>query len=168
MSHAAQNLAAIAPPDPPAPPRLRTKQMVALEAILSGATHTEAAQQAHVSRRTLARWLRCDPDFIAALNLRQAERWNAGEKALCGLLPKAIRAVEQTLESGPPTARLRAASLVFRTLAIGKQPLDPREGYPPTSPASVVGEWRRNQERAAESKKWDDAMAKITGNALSQ
>ena len=151
-------------PDLPPPPRLKARQVIALEAILSGTTHTEAARQAHVSRRTLERWRWRDPNFVAAFNLGQTDRWRAGQEALRGLLPKAIDAIQQTLEQGPPTARLRAASLVLRTLSFGhtgERPLDPTMHRPPTSPDLVVKGWQEAQERAAQDKAWSEAVAQI-------
>jgi hypothetical protein len=162
MAQPQQTAECAVPEDPPRPPKLGAKQSIALDAILAGVTHTEAAHQAGVSRRTLARWLRCDPDFIAALNLCERERWVAGRQVLRSLLSKAIRAVEQTLDNGSPTARLRAASLVLRTLAVGERPMDPRSTCGPISPETVVSEWQRDRERAQESKAWDEAVARLS------
>jgi len=53
-----------APPSPTITPR----QQQALHALLTGATDTEAAEAANVTRETVNRWRHRDANFVAALS----------------------------------------------------------------------------------------------------
>jgi len=48
-------------------------QSLAVEALASGSTVTEAAEKAGVARETVSRWVHRDPEFIAELQNRRAE-----------------------------------------------------------------------------------------------
>lgn len=137
------------PPAPPLP-RLRPKQELALAAILAGATDGEAASRAGVARETLNRWKHADANFVAELNRRRAEAWEASCDALRALAPKAVRALSDALDAPSPTTRLRAASLVLKTLGVAAEPLRPASG--PSDPDGVERRWEAARRVEEESK----------------
>jgi hypothetical protein len=53
--------------------KISPTQELAIAALVTGSTVTEAAEQAAVSRETVSRWVHRDPDFIAELQNTRAE-----------------------------------------------------------------------------------------------
>lgn len=162
MSHAQQ-------PSPYAPavpalPKLRPKQRLALEALLAGATDAQAAAKAGVSRETVNRWRRADPNFIAATNAEQAEAWAGARTALRALLSKAVAAVEAALEAPAMPTRLRAASLVFKAHGVMANPVPAPSGA--RTPEGVADEWRRATEYAQEAERQAAAMDAMVKRAM--
>jgi hypothetical protein len=131
--------------------RISAKQAVAIAAILAGASDTEAAARAGCRRETISRWRHGHAGFVAELNRRRADLWEAGRSALRSLLPRAVEAISAALEAEAPTVRLRAAALVMETLAVGSEPFRPGTGL--VDPAAVEAMWeqgrRLRQDQAA-------------------
>ena len=98
--------------------KLKRRQELALSVLLTGGSDAEAAKAAGCRRETVCRWRHGDPVFIAAYNRRRQELWRSSEDGLRSLLPDAIDAVRDCLKATSPTTRLRAASLLLRTIAI--------------------------------------------------
>lgn len=113
---------------------LSDKQLLALDAILTGVTVTEAAAAVGVHRGTMHRWL-ADPSFVASLNRRRAENRAAAEARLTSLLSNAISAVEAALDRGDA----KTALALLRGLGL-------LTGHPspigPTDPGRVEQEHR--------------------------
>jgi hypothetical protein len=141
-------------------PRIRAKQEIAITALLSGATDGEAAKLARVSRETICRWRHGDPNFVAEMSRRRQELWNGGTDALRSLLPRAGKVVGEALDAPSPTTRLRAASLLFRTVGMGDDRLKPSGA--PTTAADVEEAWVRMEEEARQG----DANARSITNLL--
>lgn len=86
---------------------LTAKQVLALEALLSGATDTDAAAAADVRRETLYRWKTRDPAFIAELNRRRREAWDAAQGRARQMVSDALRVMHESLTSNELTAQQR-------------------------------------------------------------
>lgn len=132
-------------------------------ALLAGATDVEAAASAGVRRETVNRWKHSDPHFVAELNRRRREAWEAGAEALRSLLPRTVRALAEALESGCPATRLRAAGLVLKTLGLGEQALRPPQG--PTESRSVESGWESQRRVAEECRAIEALFAPVVGVA---
>ena len=74
-------------------------QAVALETLAAGATVTEAAQKAGVSRETVSRWMHHDANFIAELQNLRAELASQARCALEALGTQAIAVLLAALQS---------------------------------------------------------------------
>lgn len=127
---------------------LPPKQIPALEALLTGASVTDAAEQAGVDRTTVSRWKNQDPNFMAALNAGTAELRDEMERRMDHLTRSAVDTVAEAIENGDVvTARqfLRGRGLLDR---------DP----PPTGPT--------DPELLAMKKMLDRVYARETERAL--
>jgi len=71
----------------PSPPTITPRQQQALQALLTGATDTEAAD---VARETVNRWRHRDANFIAALNEARQDLAQDFHGGLRALLPDAL------------------------------------------------------------------------------
>ena len=93
---------------------LTTKQVRAVQALLTTKGLAEAAQTAQVGERTLARWL-TEPVFRAALSQAEGDLLDAATRRLLSLQDSAIGAFEAVLdgEEVSHTVRLRAAQGVL-------------------------------------------------------
>jgi hypothetical protein len=76
---------------------LSSAQELALAALRGGGTFVRAAEQAQVSRMTLYRWLRGNPQFRAAFNAWQEEAVESARTRLIKLADQAVDVVEQAL-----------------------------------------------------------------------
>lgn len=66
---------------------LTGQQETVIAALIDGKTQKEAAELAGVTPETVSRWKASDPLFLATLNLRRQELWDAHAQrltALCG------------------------------------------------------------------------------------
>lgn len=91
---------------------LTPEQELAVFALASGASDTQAASQAGVSRQALWQW-RQKPEFQVALNgVRQAQReqWQAQAEALS---ERALAIMARALDSEDDAMRYKAASFVL-------------------------------------------------------
>ena len=75
-------------------------QEMAIAALIRGATVTEAATEAGVSRQTVSEWKNHDPEFIAALNRGRRDVWDQVEDRVRALHIKALEVITQELD-GP-------------------------------------------------------------------
>lgn len=91
---------------------LSARQRRAIGAILSTSTLAGAATEAHVSRKTLYRWLAL-PTFQAALQAAQGDALGVVMARLSGLLGKALDVIGAGLDDTNATRQLRAAALIL-------------------------------------------------------
>jgi Homeodomain-like domain-containing protein len=100
-----------------ATPQLSPAQERALQALLDGATVTEAATAAGVDRTTVHRWQR-HVKFFTAMNRAKADRQNAVRAGLQSLTQEAIGTMRDLLKDPtvPPAVRLKAAMAVLGTV----------------------------------------------------
>src|SRR5262249_14017656 len=68
----------------------------------------------NLSPSCITKWRLYDPVFQAALNQRRAEVWEAGIDRLRSLIPKALDAFADALESMNARNRLKAAAEILR------------------------------------------------------
>lgn len=123
-------------------PKVSAKQDLAIGALLTGASDSEAAEHAGVSRETLNRWKNTRPSFAAELNRRRAMIWESQVEALRALVPKAVRALEAGLDDDDVRTRMRAASLVLKAVGISAEPLAPPDARAaPQVPEKVQQQW---------------------------
>jgi hypothetical protein len=94
-----QNPAPLEKGTPPAPV-LEPAQILALEALLSGQTVTEAAEAAGVNRTTVHRWLRDHFHFQAELNAARLALRQASFVRLDALAERALEVLQQSLSTG--------------------------------------------------------------------
>ena len=90
----------------------RSADDLIVEALASGRSQSEAAQLAHLSKRTVARRM-SDPEFAARVSRRRGDVVAELAGRLTGLTEDAITAIGEVLMSGTPGDRLRAARLVI-------------------------------------------------------
>ena len=85
-------------------------QLLALTALLTGASATAAARAAKVHRGTVHRWLKEDPAFIAEYNLARKEMAEALGQDLRFLASEAVGVLRTLMvdPETPPALRLRA------------------------------------------------------------
>lgn len=93
---------------------LSVAQETAIIALVRGATVTEAAAEAGVSRQTVSAWSNHDSEFIAALNRARAERWDQIQDQLRSLTTKALLRIDDDLD-GPNGADV--ALTLLKTLS---------------------------------------------------
>jgi hypothetical protein len=78
------------------------RQHLAIEALLTGATHAEAAAQAGVHRVTVSNWVKKHPGFQAELNRRRRELSEQRATRLREFDAAALDAVATRLDEGDP------------------------------------------------------------------
>ena len=97
--------------------KLDDAQRRAIRALLAGATMTEAARQAGVTRQTLYRWQK-DEFFQAAYDRERMEISEAFREELRGLYREAVETTRDVLRdpNSVPSLRLRAAKVLLDTI----------------------------------------------------
>ena len=125
-------------PDDHAPPgaTITPRQQQALQALLTGATDTAAAETANVARETVCRWRHRDANFIAALNEARQNLAQDFHDGLRALLPDALTALRDGLADDNINTRVRVAATLFRTLR------DVGEPTGPTNPEAIRVAWQ--------------------------
>ena len=91
---------------------LSPKQMQAISLILAGKSLTEIAAELGCTRKTLAKWKASNPHFIARLNERKNEMFDAANQRLQTLVEKAIAVLESSLEEGNYSAAVNVLKMV--------------------------------------------------------
>lgn len=132
--------------------RLSPTQERAAELLVSGKTITETAKEVGVSRQTVSSWLNHDPVFIAELNYRRDETWNAVKQRLTQLAVSAVDVLEEALRSSDARVRLSAAIHVLKALKLYGDRYEPSG---PTTPDGVEAERR-----------WHETLSKLWGGTL--
>lgn len=110
---------------------LQPKQREALDALLSGASMTEAAATAGVHRATLHNWCRENTIFRAALRDAQSQKAQIVLDGFRDATAKALETIESIMTDpqAPAAVRLRAATLIIQAVAKSDpytQPAEPR------------------------------------------
>lgn len=115
------------------------QQMKAIDSLVSGTTKTEAAAAAGCDRVTLWRWLTNDANFVAALNDRRNDLYEAGAMRLRNLAGQAIDVLETLLDSDNEGLRLRAAVSILKSVALS----DLQQPKGETDPEILEKDWER-------------------------
>lgn len=125
---------------------LSTAQIIAMGALLDGATDGEAAELAGVSRQTVNTWRHNDAQFMAGLAAARLEIWEGAADRTRGLAQRALDVLAADLDGDDPKLRQTAALAVLR--AVGLTDLRP------TGPTDAEGielvRQREERERALE------------------
>lgn len=116
---------------------LSTQQDRVICLLLAGKTQREAAQEVGIAEETVSRWVNGDAEFVAVLNARRQELWQANAEKLRALMARAIDALGDILESDDDTLRLKAAVAILRELDSTQPPMGP------TDPDDVEIMWER-------------------------
>lgn len=99
----------------PAPPReLSVEQEQVINVLLEGATDAEAAERAGVGVRSIVRWRAEDALFVAEMNRRRAELWEAQRERLRGMVRDALALLADDMRSDDAEVRRAAARAVLR------------------------------------------------------
>lgn len=102
-------------PAEPAPPReLSVEQEQVIGELLTGATDAEVAERCGVGTRSIARWRADDALFVAMLNARRAELWEAQRERLRGMVRDALGVLADDLHAEDEEVRRAAARAVLR------------------------------------------------------
>ena len=119
-------------PAPTAPTSLTTRQLNAIDLLITGITDSQTALALGVSRQTIARWCHRNPAFIAELNFRRQSFWGANAEKLRNLASKAIEVLDEHVqEADDPMLRQRAAVHILRSAGMYGKHLQPQgEIYP--------------------------------------
>jgi hypothetical protein len=95
---------------------LKPRQVKALELILSGKSITDTAAACSITPRALHKWL-SDSGFRGELTQRSKAMLDQTDARLLSLAEKASKALEDALDSGTTSEKLRAAEVIFTRLA---------------------------------------------------
>ena len=118
-------------PDQIRPPEVSDRQSIAIDALVSGSTHLEAAKLAGVQRSTVTGWCNKNITFIAEWNRRRRQRLTAAGERLHEATSTALDVVAETINSGDTATALALIRLVgIKHLLSAAQP-------GPTTPLGV-------------------------------
>jgi len=92
---------------------LTPAQLLALGELVAGQTDGKAAEAAEVDAAQVRTWRDFDPLFAAALNRQRAGQWEEQSDRLRALIPRAIDALGQCLDSEDPKTALAAARAIL-------------------------------------------------------
>lgn len=97
---------------------LTVKQILAVDAIVSGNSMKQAAITAGVTPRTLLTW-RSNPDFIAVLNRKLQEVTDMSGTQGVGLVPECLEVLKTIMKSttAEDKDRIRAATVIMSSAA---------------------------------------------------
>jgi len=90
------------------------QETVILE-LIAGKTQKEAAEAAGVAPETVSRWIKRNPVFVAALNARRKDLWDAHREKLRAQVRDAVDVMGDLLKSNNERVRLQAATAILRT-----------------------------------------------------
>ncbi len=82
------------------PHSVTDRQLLAIDALLTGATHSEAADSAGVHRCTVTGWANHHIGFITELNQRRQQRDQASADLLHSLIHDALQLLKQAISEG--------------------------------------------------------------------
>ena len=114
---------------------LTRAQYRVLDDLLLGKTQKDAARDADISEAQVSRWKNHDPAFVAELNRRRREVWEAQREQIVGLVESSIGVLQEELETTgqTPYERDRRVKIALAVLCRLRDPLpligsdDPRD-----------------------------------------
>ena len=117
-------------PDQTRPPRLSDAKLIAIDTLLTGATHREAADAAGVARTTVTEWANHQGEFRSELKRRRRERAAEVNDRVGAAVGQALRVVTEHLDAGDLRAALGLLRLVPPEALYQHPPAaqDPKEG----------------------------------------
>ena len=99
-------------PDQIRPPEVSDRQSIAIDALIRGTTHREAAENAGVQRTTVTAWCNKNITFIAEWNRRRTQRLAAAGERLHAVTVAALDAVAESINDGDTAAALTFIRIV--------------------------------------------------------
>ena len=99
-------------PDQYRPPRLSDAKLIAIDTLLTGATHREAADAAGVQRSTVTGWVNHHIGFITELDQRRHQSARATGDLLDQSIRSALRLVGARIEEGDLAAAIALLRVV--------------------------------------------------------
>lgn len=118
------------------------KQLLALNAIVAGATITEAGEKAGVTRQTVHEWLN-EPDFRKELDSLRNLRDREVLESLLSQGTRVASTISELLNNEAPAVRLKAAELWLKTTGLAEG------GLQRWLPAALTKEELEAREKAA-------------------
>ena len=94
------------------PPEVSDRQSIAIDSLVAGATHLEAAEKAGVQRSTVTGWCNKNIIFIAEWNRRRRQRLTAAGERLHEATSTALDVVAETINSGDTATALALIRMV--------------------------------------------------------
>ena len=94
------------------PPEVSDRQSIAIDALVAGSTHLEAAKLAGVQRTTVTAWCNKNITFIAEWNRRRKQRLAAAGERLHEVTVAALDAVSESIKGGDTAAALALIRMV--------------------------------------------------------
>ena len=91
------------------PAALSVSQQTAIRELTAGASITDAANSAGVTRQTISRWIHQDPRFQAAYNAWQREMIDSARAQALAMTGKALATIDAAIEKGHVNAALAVA-----------------------------------------------------------
>jgi hypothetical protein len=92
--------------------RRRHQQEIVRQVLAAGGNYGDAADEADISRRTVARWM-SDPTFAKSVSDARAEQVQALTGQLTSLADGAVLVLSEVLVEGTNPERLRAAQMIL-------------------------------------------------------
>jgi hypothetical protein len=108
--------------------KLPPQKQAVLTALAAGTSAAKATKAAGVARTSLYRWLKTDPDFLAAYNVWQESTCAAARARLLAMVDPALNAVTKSIHDGNPELAYR----LLRDLGLTRPPrsdgpIDPQQ-----------------------------------------
>jgi len=94
------------------PPEVSDRQSIAIDALVAGSTHLEAAKLVGVQRSTVTGWCNKNITFIAEWNRRRRQRLTAAGERLHEATSTALDVVAETINSGDTATALALIRMV--------------------------------------------------------
>ena len=94
------------------PPEVSDRQSIAIDALVAGSTHLEAAKLAGVQRSTVTGWCNKNIIFIAEWNRRRKQRLATAGERLHEVTVAALDAVMESIRDGDIAAALALIRIV--------------------------------------------------------
>ena len=99
-------------PDQIRPPEVTDRQSIAIDSLIGGATHREAAKKASVQRSTVTAWCNYNTPFKAELNARRQQRLQMVGEQLQEALGAAIGVLAARINEGDVNSSLALIRVV--------------------------------------------------------
>jgi len=99
-------------PDQIRPPEVTDRQSIAIDALVAGSTHLEAAKLAGVQRSTVTAWCNKNITFIAEWNQRRRQRLAASGERLHQTMSAALDTLTASINDGDTDTALGLIRLV--------------------------------------------------------
>lgn len=117
---------------------LSQDQVDVLALLLAGQKQVDAAASVGVAAETVSRWVRHDAVFMAELNRRRLDAWEAQAARLAGLSGQAVDTIAELLASGSEASKFKAAVAILKGQGLNE--VGPPEGE--IDAEAIEKEWR--------------------------